>query len=118
MAQLKDLLVVGSAHFIGDVYFNKIPKYNNTDLALNRNITISGTNSITVSNGTFDLAENGDIGVTVSHNAAPTTGTKLTPTAGSGRTYITQIDVDSRGHIAKVYAASESDQDLSNYKIK
>lgn len=118
MAQLKDLLVVGSAHFIGDVYFNKIPKYNNTDLALNRNITISGTNSITVSNGTFDLAQNGDIGVTVSHDAAPTTGTKLTPATGSGRTYITQIDVDQRGHIAKVYAASESDQSLSNYKTK
>lgn len=118
MAQLKDLLVVGSAHFIGDVYFNKIPKYNNTDLALNRNITISGTNSITVSNGTFDLAQNGDIGVTVSHDAAPATGTKLTPATGSGRTYITQIDVDQRGHIAKVYAASESNQDLSGYKTK
>lgn len=118
MAQLKDLLVIGSTHFVGDVYFNKIPKYNGTDLALNRDITISGTNGITVSNGTFDLSGDSDIGISISHDAAPTTGTKLTPGTGSGRTYITQIDVDKQGHIAKIYSASESDQSLTNYKTK
>jgi hypothetical protein len=63
------------------------------------------------------LTGGGSVGeVTVSHGAKPTTGNKQDATAGSGRTYITQIDVDDFGHIAKVYTASESDQDLSGYK--
>lgn len=65
------------------------------------------------------LTGGGSVGeVTVSHGAKPTTGSKQAATAGSGRTYITQIDVDTFGHIAKVYTATESDQDLSGYKTK
>lgn len=44
----------------------------------------------------------------VHHGAKPTTGTPHAATTGSGRTYVTKVDVDSYGHIAKVYTASES----------
>lgn len=38
MAQLKDLLVIGPSLFNGDVAFNKIPTYNNIELALRSEI--------------------------------------------------------------------------------
>lgn len=39
-------------------------------------------------------------------------------TAGSGRTYLTGVTTDGHGHITGYTTASESDQDLSNYKTK
>ena len=52
--------------------------------------------------------------VTYSHEAiaAPT------KTAGSGRTYITDVTTDGYGHITGYKTATESDQDLSGYKTK
>lgn len=53
-------------------------------------------------------------GTTISHDAiaAPTA------TAGTGRTYLTSVTTDGYGHITGFTTASESDQDLSNYKTK
>lgn len=56
--------------------------------------------------------------VTISHGAKPTTGSAQAATAGSGRTYITEVTVDKFGHVAGVKTATETDQDLSNYKTK
>lgn len=50
----------------------------------------------------------------VSHQAKPTTGTAETATAGSGRTYVTEVLVDELGHIAGVKTATETDQDLTH----
>jgi hypothetical protein len=54
MAQLKDLLVNGSARFIGDVYFNKLPKHNGEELALNRTISYVSGDGLSGS-GSFSL---------------------------------------------------------------
>ena len=123
MAQLKDLLVNGSARFIGDVYFNKLPKHNGEELALNRSISyttgdgLSGSGSINLNDATRQIS--------ISHAAKPSAtasngvtytsvGSTSTNTADSGtttsRTYISKIDIDKHGHIAKVYTNTESDQ--------
>ena len=39
MAQFKDLLVTGPVRIIGDVNFNKLPKYNNINLATANDIS-------------------------------------------------------------------------------
>lgn len=44
----------------------------------------------------------------IHHGAKPTTGTAQSATAGSGRTYVTEVLVDSYGHIAGVKTATES----------
>lgn len=49
-----------------------------------------------------------DGAVVISHGAKPATGTAHAATAGTGRTYVTKVDVDSYGHIAKVYTATET----------
>ena len=41
-----------------------------------------------------------------------------TASAGSGRTYLTGVTTDGYGHITGYTTASESDQDLSDYKTK
>lgn len=116
MAHLKDLMVIGATHFIGDVNFSKIPKYNGTELALNNKIIISATNGLTTTNGTFNLNDE-DIEVSITHAAKPAED-KGTSTLGSdsGRTYITGFDIDDYGHIAKIYTNKEEDQSLSGYK--
>lgn len=80
-------------------------------------ITITGENGLSGS-GTFNVNQDTDTEVKISHGAKPVTGTKQAATAGSGRTYVTEVLVDDYGHIAGVKTATESDQDLSNYKIK
>lgn len=53
-------------------------------------------------------------GTTIAHDtiAAPTAS------AGSGRTYLTGVTTDGYGHITGYTTATESDQDLTNYKTK
>lgn len=53
-------------------------------------------------------------GKEIAHQAKPTTGTAETATAGSGRTYVTEVLVDDLGHIAGVKTATETDQDLTH----
>lgn len=113
MAQLKDLLVIGSTHFVGDVYFSKIPKYNNNELAVNKDITISGVNGVTVSNGNINLND-GDVGVTISH---ADTSTQQSVTA-NGRTYITGVGLDDYGHVTGLTTGTEDDSALNDYKKK
>lgn len=48
----------------------------------------------------------------ISHQAKPTTGTAENSTAGTGRTYVTKVLVDSLGHIAGVETATETDQEI------
>jgi hypothetical protein len=48
----------------------------------------------------------------ISHQAKPTTGTAESSTAGTGRTYVTEVLVDSLGHIAGVKTATETDQEI------
>lgn len=52
----------------------------------------------------------------VHHGAKPTSGNQHAATAGSGRTYVTKVDVDDYGHIAKVYTASESVVDTNTWR--
>ena len=52
----------------------------------------------------------------VHHGAKPSTGTQHAATAGSGRTYVTKVDVDNYGHIAKVYTATESVVDTNTWR--
>lgn len=111
MAQLKDLLVVGSAHFIGDVYFNKIPKYNNTNLALNREITISNGNGIAVDKGTINLNEN-KVGVIISHADTST----VSDLSAVDRTYVTSLTFDDYGHVIGYDTGSENDDKFNDYK--
>ena len=51
------------------------------------------------------------------HQAKPTTGTAQVATAGTGRTYVTEVLVDDLGHIAGIKTATEADQDLSQCKM-
>ena len=48
MAQLKDLLVTGPVRMVSDVYFNKIPTYKGTALALSSDINNLTTEIATV----------------------------------------------------------------------
>ena len=83
-----------------------------------------GTLTLTVGNGlsgdnkTFSANDVDDVEFEISHAAKPTDGTAHETTAGTGRTYVTKVDVDEFGHIAKVYTAEETDQDLSGYQPK
>jgi hypothetical protein len=109
MAQLKDLMVIGATHFIGDVSFSKMPKYNGTELALNNKITISAINGLSTTNGVFNLNDE-NIQVSITHAEKPAEN-KGTATLGnnSGRTYITGFDIDDYGHVAKIYTNEEKD---------
>ena len=62
------------------------------------------------------IAKSGTATPTINHQAKPTTGSAVTPTAGSGRTYVTEVLVDTMGHIAGVKTATESDQVLPTSK--
>lgn len=81
-------------------------------------LTLKAGGGLSATEKTFTANDADNVAFEVSHGAKPTTGSAHAATAGSGRTYITKVDVDSYGHIAKVYTATESDQDLSNYKTK
>jgi hypothetical protein len=81
-------------------------------------LTLKAGGGLSATEKTFTANDADNIAFEVSHGAKPTAGTAHAATADSGRTYVTKVDVDAYGHIAKVYTATESDQDLSNYKIK
>ena len=55
MAQLKDLLVTGPVRIIGDVNFNKLPKYNNINLATANDINNVAT-AVATAQGRADEA--------------------------------------------------------------
>lgn len=84
----------------------------------NGTLTLKATNGLTATQKTFGANDSNDVTFEVEHGSKPTSGSAHASTAGSGRTYVTKVDVDSYGHIAKVYTATESDQDLSDYKTK
>lgn len=84
----------------------------------NGTLTLKATNGLTTTQKTFGANDSNDVTFEVEHGSKPTSGSAHASTAGSGRTYITKVDVDSYGHIAKVYTATETDQDLSNYALK
>ena len=81
-------------------------------------LTLSAGGGLSATPCTFSANDVDNVAFEVSHGTKPATGVALTPETGLGRTYITQVDVDSYGHIAKVYTATETDQDLSDYKTK
>lgn len=81
-------------------------------------LTLKAGGGLSATEKTFTANDADNVAFEVSHGAKPTTGSAHAATAGSGRTYVTKVDVDSYGHIAKVYTATETDQDLSNYKTK
>ena len=76
---------------------------------------VNNNSSLTFAAGAkLDVEVKNDGTITYSHEtvAAPT------KTTGSGRTYITDVTTDDYGHITGYKTATESDQDLSNYKTK
>ena len=81
-------------------------------------LTLKASNGLTATQQTFSANNADNVTFEVKHGVKPTSGSEHATTAGSGRTYVTKVDVDSYGHIAKVYTATESDQDLSGYKTK
>ena len=81
-------------------------------------LTLKAGSGLSATQRDFSANDADNVTFEVSHGAKPTTGNAHAATAGSGRTYVTKVDVDSYGHIAKVYTATETDQDLSNYKTK
>ena len=81
-------------------------------------LTLKAGGGLSATEKTFTANDTDNVAFEVSHGAKPTTGSAHAATAGSGRTYVTKVDVDSYGHIAKVYTATESDQDLSGYQPK
>ena len=81
-------------------------------------LTLKASTGLTATQQTFSANDADNITFEVKHGTKPTSGSAHAATAGSGRTYVTKVDVDSYGHIAKVYTATESDQDLSGYKTK
>lgn len=81
-------------------------------------LTMKAGNGLSATQQTFTANDADNVTFEVSHGAKPASGTAHAATAGTGRTYVTKVDVDSYGHIAKVYTATESDQDLSGYKTK
>lgn len=74
-------------------------------------ITITATNGLT-GGGTFNVNASTNDTVTIEHGAKPTSGSAQTATAGSGRTYVTEVLVDNYGHIAGVKTATETDQTI------
>lgn len=80
-------------------------------------ITIAAGKGLT-DGGSFNVNQDTDSTITLNHQDAPTTGSAATSQAGSGRTYVTEVLVDDMGHIAGVKTATESDQDLSSYKVR
>jgi hypothetical protein len=69
---------------------------------------------------TFAAGEKLDVSVTNTGTVTYSHETIAAPTgtAGSGRTYLTGVTTDGYGHITGYTTASESDQDLSDYKTK
>ena len=128
----------GSATAAGSTVTIKVPKltvneYGHVTGASDVSYTITIPEAAAVNDGALTLKAGGGLSATqkeftandadnvtfeVSHGAKPTTGNAHTTTAGTGRTYVTKVDVDSYGHIAKVYTATETDQDLSDYQPK
>lgn len=55
----------------------------------------------------------------ISHADAPTAGNAATTSDGSGRTYVTNVLIDSFGHVAKVETATETvvDTNTSHYHV-
>lgn len=126
MAQLKDLLVNGPARIIGEVYFNKIPKHNNVELALNHTISITAGDGLT-GGSSFELNDASTNTVSIAHSDKPalySSGTTINTAlssvgvaaGGTGTTFITDILIDKHGHIAGVKTASESGH--GNFKTK
>lgn len=81
-------------------------------------LTLKASNGLTATQTTFSANDADSPTFEVKHGAKPTSGNIHATTSGSGRTYVTGISVDAYGHIAGVAVASETDQDLSNYKTK
>ena len=81
-------------------------------------LTLKASTGLTADQKTFTANDVDNVTFEVKHGAKPTTGNQLTADTGSGRTYVTRVDVDNYGHIAKVYTATETDQDLSGYQPK
>ena len=54
----------------------------------------------------------------IAHQAKPTTGNAETATAGTGRTYVTEVLVDELGHIAGVKTATETDDGVLDVEGK
>lgn len=52
----------------------------------------------------------------INHGAKPTSGTKETASTGSGRTYVTEVLVDTYGHVAGVKTATESVTDTNTWR--
>lgn len=59
---------------------------------------------------TFSADQATNVEFEVTHGAKPTSGNAQAATAGSGRTYVTEVLVDDYGHIAGVKTATETDQ--------
>ena len=81
-------------------------------------LTLKASNGLTATQQTFSANDADNVTFEVKHGNKPTSGSAHATTTGSGRTYVTGIDVDAYGHIAGVKVATESDQDLSGYKTK
>ncbi len=81
-------------------------------------LTLKAGGGLTATEKTFSANDADNVTFEVAHATKPTSGTAHTTTSGTGRTYVTKVDVDTYGHIAKVYTATETDQDLSGYKTK
>lgn len=81
-------------------------------------LTLKAGNGLSGTEKTFSANDADNVTFEISHAAKPSTGAAHETTAGTGRTYVTKVDVDGFGHIAKVYTATETDQDLSDYKTK
>lgn len=79
------------------------------EAASNTVTTLEQGDGITVT----DTKTDGNHHYVVSHQDAPTTGTAAgVKTGGTGRTYVTEVLVDERGHIAGVKTATETDQTI------
>ena len=80
-------------------------------------LTLKAGNGLSGDDKTFSANDVDNVTFEVSHAAKPNIGTAHETTAGTGRTYVTKVDVDEFGHIAKVYTATETDQDIPNITI-
>lgn len=80
-------------------------------------LTLKASTGLTADEKTFSANDADNVTFEVKHGEKPTSGTAHDATAGSGRTYVTKVDVDDYGHIAKVYTATETDQVIPNITI-